>query len=250
MKRQLYRTVLIAILTLVPVLAEAQSADEVIERYLQATGGRAALAKLTSMVGKGSISVTTPVGILMGTAEVYYKAPNKSRTLIKLDGSAFGIPEIVSDQRFDGTKGFAMELSGNQEITGAQRDAMANRVFPTPLLNYRDLGATVSLAGEEKVGEKDAYVLLFTPKSGPAARMFIDKESGLLVKTFIKVFAEQVGTEVENTEEFSDFRDVDGIRVPFSVKSGNAFQTVVATLKEVTHNVGIEESVFVRPAGQ
>src|SRR5262245_42373104 len=102
----------------------AQTADEVIEKHLAATGGRAALSKITSRVSTGSIAVTTPIGELKGSIEVYNKAPNKTRTLIKLDLTAVGGGQMVSDQRFDGTTGYVIDtFQGNRDITGDQLEA-------------------------------------------------------------------------------------------------------------------------------
>ena len=74
-------------LTLWAVPTLAQTADEIIEKHLAATGGRAALAKLSSRVATGTIALTTPVGELKGTIEVSQKKPNKTRTLIKIDAT-------------------------------------------------------------------------------------------------------------------------------------------------------------------
>src|SRR4026208_2205433 len=68
--------------------AWAQTADEIVERHLAASGGRAALAKLTSRSNAGTITLTTPVGQLSGPIEVVSQRPNKERTLITLDLTA------------------------------------------------------------------------------------------------------------------------------------------------------------------
>ena len=123
----------------------AQTADEIIEKHLAATGGRAALSKVTSRVSNGTITVTTPIGDLKGTIELYQKKPNKTRTLIKLDATALGGGQIVSDQRFDGTNGYVIDsFQGNRDITGDQLDAMKSGGFPTPFLNYKESGLAVS----------------------------------------------------------------------------------------------------------
>lgn len=241
----------IAVLVLWAAPSQAQTADEVIEKHLAATGGRAALGKLTSRTAKGSIIIGTPVGDLAGTLEVYAKVPNKSRQFIKLDLSKLGAGEVVSDQRFDGTVGYQIDtFNGNREITGGQLDAMKNGAFPTPLLRYKENGVSVSLLEREKVGDRDAYVLMFAPKTGPAMRAFIDAESLMLVRTVMSVNVPQVGGDVEQVVEFSDYRDVDGIKVPFGITSANSLQTIKASLTEVTHNTDIDDASFVRPPGQ
>ena len=127
MTKTLKQLVLLVALTLSSAPALAQTADEIIEKHLAATGGRAALSKLTSRVSNGTLELTTPVGPLKGTIEVYNKKPNKTRTLVKVDASAFGGAEIVNDQRFDGSTGYVIDtFNGNRDITGEQLEAMKN----------------------------------------------------------------------------------------------------------------------------
>jgi len=227
----------------------SQTADEIVEKYLAAIGGRAALTKITSRVVRGSIVLTSPVGDLAGTVEMYSKAPNKNRTLVVVDVP--GIGQVVDDQRFDGTAGYVTNsLVGNREVMGDALAAVRNSVFPSPFLNYKESGATLTLAGVEKVGGKDSYVIRAVPKTGPAVRVFFDQESFMLVKTVTTVNAPQAGGDVEQVVEFSDFKEVDGIKVSHTTKTTTPGQTIVATVKDVKHNVAIEDSTFARPAGQ
>jgi outer membrane lipoprotein-sorting protein len=245
------RIAAIALLLLGSAPALAQNADEIVQKHLAASGGRAALAALTSRTSTGSLTLTTPFGELGGTIAVYAKKPNKQRTLVKIDLSAAGGGEVVSDQRFDGETGYVIDtFNGNREITGTQLEAMRNGRFPTPLLDYAEHGLTITLAGQEKVGTADAHILQLTPTVGPATRVFIDAETFMLVKTVTKVEAPQFGGEIEQVLEFSDFREVDGIKVPYMIRSTNPAQTIVATLTDVTHNMEIDDSSFVRPEGQ
>jgi hypothetical protein len=242
------RLVASMLLLLGSVPAVAQPADEIVEKHLAASGGREVLSKLTSRRATGSLTVGTPVGDLAGTVEVYSKLPNKTRTLIKVDLSALGGGQVVNDQRFDGETGYVIDtLNGDREISGNQLEAMRNGAFPTPLLTYRERGTQLSLASPEKVGGKDAYVIVMTPKTGPAARLYIDMDSLMLVKTAITVNVPQLGGDIEQIVEFSDFRDVDGIKLPFTTRSTNPAQTITATVTDVVHNVEIDDKSFVRP---
>src|SRR5262245_4412059 len=75
----------------------AQTADEVVERSIAASGGRAAYAKLRSRLAKGSITLLTPAGEITGTVELLNEAPNKSRALIEVDLSSLGVGKTVFD---------------------------------------------------------------------------------------------------------------------------------------------------------
>jgi outer membrane lipoprotein-sorting protein len=249
MRKHLFLSALAAVVVFVPGLVRAQTADEVVEKALTAMGGRAALGKLTSRTATGTISVSTPGGDVTGSVELYNKAPNKSRSVVKIDLSNFGVGQVLQDQRFDGTVGYAIDsLNGNRDITGDQLEAMRATTFPSPLLGYKEAGARVELTGKEKVGDKDAYVLRFTPKAGPASRIFLDAETYMLVKTIITLNIPQLGTDVEQSSLFSDYRDVDGVKTPFRVQSVNQLQSLTITLTKVENNAPIPDSSFAKPA--
>jgi hypothetical protein len=250
-KQTLRRLAVATAMVLWTVPALAQTADEIIEKHIAASGGRAALSKLTSRASSGTISLTTPVGEIKGTIEVYNKKPNKSRTLIKIDAAALGGGQIINDQRFDGTTGYVIDsFNGNREITGEQLEAMKMGAFPTPLLTYKEAGTTAVLGNKETVGTAETYVIQFTPKAGPGVRVFIDVQSFMLVKTIVTINVPQLGGPIEQVVEFSDFREVDGLKIPYLTKSSNPVQTVTAVMTAVKHNVEIDDSSFSRPAAQ
>jgi hypothetical protein len=228
--------------------AAAQTADDIIEKDLAALGGRTALSNLRSRSMKGTITGSTPVGDLTGPVEILNEVPNKSRTFVQLDLSGLGLGKFVQDQRFDGTSGYVIDtMEGNRDITGEQLDAMKNAQFPSPLLNYKGMGTTVELAGKEKVGDRDAYVLIGKPKAGPVIRYYIDAETYLPIRSVMKIMVPQLGTEVEQTTETSDFREVDSVKVPFRIKTTSSLQTVLVTITQVEQNKQIDQSLFSKP---
>lgn len=235
------------LLTLGAAPATAQSADEIVEKHLAAIGGREALGRIRTRVSTGSITLTTAVGPVSGTLESFAKAPNRSRTLIALDLTALGAGKIVNDQRFDGTTGFIIDtFNGDRDITGSQLEVLRNNAFPTAWLDYRARGLIIALSGKESLGDRPAFVLETTPKTGPRVRSWVDAETFMLLKTSVTVDAPGVG-EIEQINEFTDFRTVDGVKVPFVMKSLNAVQTATATLSDVRHNVEIADASFVKP---
>ena len=68
----------------------------------------------------------------------------------------------------------------------------------------------------------------------------------MLLQTSTKAEAPGLG-EIDQVTEFSDYRTVDGVKVPFQVKSINSAQTVTAVLKEVRHNVDLDDASFAKP---
>jgi hypothetical protein len=241
--------VLASLLLVWPHVARAQTVDQVVDRCVAALGGRAAHAKLRSRSSIGSITLTTPGGDISGSIEVLNATPNKVRTLIKADLSSFGAGQLVLDQRFDGTAGYVMDtLQGNRDITGNQLDNLRNGSFPHPLLNYKEMGATARLGGREKIGERDAYSLSLEPPSGSVVHLYIDAETYLPVKVMVTADVPQLGRELEQTVEFLDYREVDGVKLPFQLKATSAVQNYTINVTKVEHNVRIDEALFSKPA--
>jgi outer membrane lipoprotein-sorting protein len=248
MKR--HRMILLSALALLvgfTARASAQTADEIVEKHLTALGGREALGKLKSRAVTGTVTISSPAGDFSGPIESYFKAPNKSRTHMKVDLSSVGAGELEIDQRFDGTTGFMINtMQGNSEITGNQLDNLRNNVFPSSLLNYKAAGTKVEVLPKEKVDGKDAVILLITPKTGSPVRMSLDAESYLPIRTVTTIDMPQIGGPVEQTAEFSDYRDVDGVKVAFMLRLSNMAQSIAVRVAKVEHNTALDDAMFIR----
>ena len=227
--------------------ASAQTADEIIEKSIAAIGGRAAHAKLKSRATLGTILLGTPAGEIPGSIELLNAAPNKSRTLIKADLTSLGVGQLVIDQRFNGAEGYVLDsLQGNREMTGNQLANMKNGSFPHPFLDYKEQGTTVALSGKEKVGDREAIVVTFTPKGGSPIRQFIDATTFMPIQMVVKVEVPQMG-ELEQTTEFLDYKEVDGVKIPFRLKASSSIQSFTVSLTSVQHNVEVDDTLFSRP---
>ena len=182
--------------------AQAQTADEIVEKHLAALGGRAVLSKATTQVAKGTVAVSTQAVDLSGTVEIYRKTPNRSRSLVRIDLSAVGGTEVVVDQRCDGKSGFLHNsMQGDREISGDQLQGMLNANFPSPLLAYKESGAKVDLVGREKIGDRAVIVLQYTPKAGPSSKNYFDAETYLLVRNVVAVDVPEAGGRMEQTND-------------------------------------------------
>ena len=232
-------------------ISAAQTADEIVEKSVAALGGRAAFGKLTSRTTVGTITLSTPVGDVTGSAELFEMPPNKTRSVIKADLTSLGAGPMTVDQRFDGSTGYVIDsLQGNREITGNQLDNQKNGSFPHPFLTYKTQGTTAKLVGKEKVGDKDAFVVTFDPTSGSEIRQFFDAETFLPIKSVVTVNVPQLGQDVEQTTEFLDYRDVDGVKMPFRLRISSSIQTFTINVTKIEHNAKLDESMFVRPAAK
>ena len=139
--------------------------------------------------------------------ELLVKAPNKTRLLMTIDLTSLGAAAMTVEQRFDGTAVYAINsMQGETPISAKQVENMRNGIFPTPLLGYKERGAKLEQAPNEKVQGKDAIVLVLTPATGSPVRMFLDPETYLVVRTATTVNSAQLGGDVQQTTELSDYR--------------------------------------------
>jgi hypothetical protein len=235
--------------------AQAQTADEIVEKHLAAIGGRAALARLESRIARGTISVSVQGVDLAGPVEIYSKAPNQLRSYAKLDLSQVSggtVGEVVVDQRCDGKSGFLRNtLQGDRDLTGNPLQSMLNTaVFPTPLLNYKEAGGKVELAGKDTVGDRPVLVVLYSPKAGFPFKEFFDAENYQLLRVVSKTDIPELGGETEQTVDYRDYREVDGVKIAFTQSIVNAAQSISITLQTVEHNKPIDESMFSKPVAK
>ena len=194
--------------------------------------------------------LSTPAGDIEGTIEIMNAAPNKQRTVIKADLTSLGAGQLVIDQRFNGTSGYAMDsIQGNREITGNQLDNMRNGRFPNFLAVYKDMGVSAKLEGRQPVNDRDAFLVVFEPTTGSAVHQYFDAQTYLPIRTSVKVKVPQLGDrEIEQTTDLADYHDVDGIKIPFELKTSSSVQNFRVVVKKVEHNVAIDETLFSKPA--
>jgi outer membrane lipoprotein-sorting protein len=173
--------------------------------------------------------------------EVYAKAPNQRVTIVH---GSFG----DSVRTYDGRNGWIassdrplllMPLTGGK-LDGARLEAMAT--FPA-LIRQTFKQWRVGLSS---LGDKDAYVLEGTGGSQLPVRLFFDMESGLAVR-LVHFDSTAVGA-VPTQIDYTDYRDVSGLKIPFSWTTTWTSGQATTELTEAQLNVAIDAAKFARPA--
>jgi hypothetical protein len=153
----------------------------------------------------------------------------------------------VIDQRFNGTSGFVSNsLQGDTETSGDQLADQRNQQFPHAFLNYKEMGTAATLV-KETSGDRDVFVITLQPATGPPSRVFIDAQTYMPIKVSKKLNVPQAGGEVEQTTEYYDYREVDGVKIPFEVRTLSV-QNFTLKFTKVAHNVAVDEALFSKPA--
>lgn len=219
-------------------VAKLPTVEAVLAKYLDAIGGKKANEKIKSRTAKGTVELA-PMGI-KGTFENYAAAPNKSFSKISLAG----IGDLLDG--FDGTNGWAINpIQGNRDKSGEElAQAKIANTFNRDA-NFSKLYPKMEVTGIEKVGDSDAYVVVATPANLPPDTFYFDTKSGLLVRQDTTAIAPEGRTPGKTF--FEDYREVDGVKVPFKTRSVLPQFEVVTTFTEVKNNVAIEDSKFNKP---
>jgi len=238
---------IVLVFGLIPLAAQTNpsdplpSVDQIVEKYAQVVGGKAALEKLTSRTSVGMIEFEVFPGAF--SYETYEKAPNKQSWI--MDAAQFGVIRIG----FNGSMGWEDNpQTGFRELSGMRLAVMKRNADFYRAVKLKEIYPKMAVTGKEAVNGHDAYVLEVTPPDDAPEWMFFDTESGLLVRHKGQNEAPTGPVMVETT--LSDYRDVDGIKLPFSTYVSRPDISFTTRISEVKHNVPVEDSKFDKPAGQ
>jgi hypothetical protein len=216
------------------------SADQILNRYVEAIGGRAAWKKLTSRVATGTIHV--PEMQISGTVEFHEKAPNRLLRVIILNGASFR-------QGFDGTTAWTDDpKDGLRTATGAEfEDTRFDADFYHPL-DLRQLYSKFTVTGTEKIGEHEVYVVEAARAGAEPDKMYFDVKTGLALRLVSKRHNSEGLSAYQ--EDLEDYREVDGIKLPFTVHQSISKPFISITFTDVRHNVELDDKEFSKPAAE
>jgi len=240
------------------------SPESILDKYIQAAGGAQRLASLKSFVGKGtSVSFGGFGG--GGDVELVAEAPDKRATIILFKEATDRGDQI---RTYDGHAGWVrtplnvlgeFQLSGG-DLDGARLDAQLS--FPGqikqvltnlktgPPASITDLPAPASQASLQKdvtLGQThDVDVVQGTGPRGLLVTLYFDRKTGLLLRE-LRYGNSPIG-RVPTQVDFADYRDVNGIKLPFRITYAWLDGRDSIVLNDIKTNVQVSEAKFDRPA--
>lgn len=216
--------------------------DELMTKTIAALGGEANWRKLTSRETKFEVDFENQGVKGFGTERE--KSPNRSATETTL--TALGKPIATAFEFFDGANGGEIYSFAPAETYTGQRleDVKYSNDF-YGLLDWKSNLKSSEIRGAERVGDEDAYIVVLRPERASEIVYYISQKSFLPLKQKTLVVSSTSSEKTPQTSVFSDYRAVDGVMIPFkTVSSSSSMGNVITYLKEVKHNVTIDDKAF------
>lgn len=215
-------------------------AAKIMDKYVEATGGKEAYKKIHNRVSKGTLEILgqgleIKIEIISARPNLFYRL---------MESEALGSGEAG----FDGEVAWETSQMTGPTIKEGEEKAFIERaaVFDSAL-EWRKLYEKVECVGMEQVDGADCYKVVLTPATGKPTTQYYDVKSGLLTKN-VMTLASPMG-EIELQSFPSDYRAVDGIMIPHKSKQviPAAQQERMFTLESVKQNVDLPADKFKLP---
>ena len=218
------------------------SAEEILDKYIQAIGGAQRVASLTSITAKGTY-VGFDTAMMKVPVDIYAKAPNQNTMIVHM-------PEGDSTRTYDGERAWftlpgypvpVLELSGG-DLNGARADALL--AFPARIkqdFTQWIVGFPVTI--------NDVDTLVVQGRLAPAGfpvKLYFDPETGLLVRS-VRLVNSIVGMNPTQVD-YEDYREVNGVKVPFKWTVTWTDGRSVIELSSLQTNVPVDAAKFGKPA--
>ncbi|HEV3460126.1 MAG TPA: hypothetical protein VHG32_26580 [Thermoanaerobaculia bacterium] len=222
----------------------AQTADEVVEKYIQAKGGRDKIKSVKTL----RFTAKMTMGQGMEAPVVMELVPPEHKLRME-----FTIQGMTGVQAYDGAKGWqVMPFLGKTDpepMTGDDlKDAKQNAdLVEGPLFNYKEKGNKVEYLGKGDLEGTPVQKLKLTEKEGDVTTVYLDADSYLELKNETTRMVRGQATDLETT--FGNYKQVEGLTMPFAIetkaKGAPAAQTI--TVEKLEVNTAIPASRFDMP---
>ena len=212
------------------------SADEILQRHLQAIGGADAAAKISTRVQKGVLTV----GAKHFPVEILAKAPAKRVTTVHFSG-ADSITAINGEGGWLSTSGRGIHDMGPSELDGARVDAAL--FFPTTI---RQLFKELRLQPNEQINGHVAYLVVGMRDNWPPVQLYFDQESGLLVR-MLRYVQTPLGRNPLQID-YSDYHEEAGVKTPYRWTVARPNTRFTIQIEQSQPSAPIADDKFAKPA--
>ncbi len=217
-------------------LQQALAVDAVLKKHEATTGEAGALARIRSRVSRVVLEI--PTTGTRSLATISQKSPN----LIVIEIETAGMGREA--RGFDGTTGWvASELQGYRPLRPLELQQLMYEGSIHLVARLSETYPYRRWLGERVVNGRPVVAIALATQQGPAGVFQFDKENGRLLRITQPASAGHKDG-AETTIDFSDFRTIDGLELPFQLIQTNALLRAVSTVQSVQNNVPLDDAIF------
>ncbi len=211
------------------------TADQLLEKFVQALGGAEAIQKVMSRVEKGTIGI----GSRQFPIEVFAKAPDKRISIVQT-------PNGQSITAFDGHAGWLGNTGRpTRDMSAAENEAARLNADFYFAAHVKQVLRELRVGRPEKIGDRTANVLLGRREGQPPVKLYFDPDSGLLVR-LVRYTETPLGRNPAQID-FADYRDSGGVKIPFRWTLAQPNGRFTIQVEQVQQNVPIDDAKFAKP---
>jgi len=230
----------LAVFTLAAAIAfgaDLPTAESLIQRFVDASGGASAYAKAKSVAMEGTVEIE---GRNISGTVVIAQAGEKSYTSMDF----MGIGKV--EEGYDGETGWQNSALQGPRLLEGEEKAAARRASNLSLFTaWREDYTAAKTLGSEDIDGRPAWKVEMTPKEGKPENYFFDRESGML--TGIGITLSSPLGEIATQVLLADYRLTNGIRTPFRMTQQAFGQNIVMEFSKVAYNAPIPAGRFDLP---
>lgn len=215
--------------------AGAPTVDAILAKFAQAKGGEDALSKINTRV----IQLDETRNGQTSSITAYQKAPGEMY-------STLTTPQGTASTFSDGTHAWITTDRGSFEANGFEEIVLTREAQMNPIAALQSYKSK-RLRGQAKIGDATTYVVQATAPDGVVEFLFFDQQSGLLVRRMIR--DRTIFGALPMEVDYSDFRQTDGVNIPYKVAWYTNGQTESYEVKDVKDNAPVDDSKFAPPKG-
>jgi photosystem II stability/assembly factor-like uncharacterized protein/outer membrane lipoprotein-sorting protein len=222
--------------------ALAVDVDELTAKHVEALGGKAKLAALSSLELSGKLTV----GVGDQSFDLTWKRFIKRPGMVRDEASLQGLTAVTS---FDGKEGWSVQpFFGRRDPErmsvddAKQLEEIAE--LEGPLAGWREKGYAVEYLGTQDVDGTDAHKLKVIRKNGNVQYVFLDPEYYLIIRVESHSFVR--GSEQIEETDFGSYEDVGGVWIPFAIETGprDAAKTRRRVVERAELNPKLDDGAF------
>ncbi len=221
-----------------PTPAPPPTSDQILAKYVEALGGQAAIDKMKTLVMKGAY---TGVNGMALPYEVDLAAPDKFYINVTAQQGTI-------ERGFDGKAGWQKSPQGVIELDNPVLDDLKSVFLLYRNIKLKEQFTQMRFGGRDKIGDRNVLVVNGRTTDNHRERLYFDAETGLLLRR-ISYTETPIGV-IPNQIDFEDYRDVDGVKIPFTVKVSSVEPGLVSTRKytEIKLNAPVDDAKFKMPS--